>query len=106
MCQFLGIFEIVNCFKDQLLLKNFIKSHPRNNVISLSKVDVGGGARVQYCKLVCQQGAWKGPYCSHDPSHDITFTPGRAANGGDKKLNDGLDGVKYKCKKVKYYVNV
>ena len=42
----------------------------------LLKVDVGGGARVQYCKLVCQQGAWKGPYCSHDPSHDITFSPG------------------------------
>ena len=37
----------------------------------------GGAARVQYCKLVCQAGGWKGPYCSHQPSHDLTL-PGRS----------------------------
>ena len=45
------------------------------------QVDVGGAgggaARVQYCKLVCQAGGWKGPYCSHQPSHDLTL-PGRS----------------------------
>ena len=38
---------------------------------SLSKVDPGGGAGAQSCRLVCTQGAWKGPYCSPSPSHNI-----------------------------------
>ena len=40
---------------------------------SFCQVDAGGGAGVQYCRLVCQGGAWQGPYCSHNPSHDINF---------------------------------
>ena len=44
---------------------------------STVQVDVGGAARVQYCKLVCQAGGWRGPYCSHQASHDLTL-PGRS----------------------------
>lgn len=37
------------------------------------------------------------------PSHQVGL---QMVKCEDKKLNDDLDGVKYKCKKVKYYVNV
>ena len=37
------------------------------------QVDVGGGARVQYCKLICQDGSWKGPYCGHDPGDNVSI---------------------------------
>ena len=58
-------------------------SNCRLSICSSSPVQVdvggagGGAARVQYCKLVCQAGGWRGPYCSHQASHDLTL-PGRS----------------------------
>ena len=73
-------FKLSIYFKDRLTLRislkydHIIMRYPgliSAHFYSLSKVDPGGGAGAQYCRLVCTQGAWKGPYCSPSPSHDI-----------------------------------
>ena len=71
-------FKLSIYFKDRLTLRISLKyDHIMRytglnpaHFYSLSKVDPGGGAGAQYCRLVCTQGAWRGPYCSPSPSHD------------------------------------
>ena len=79
-------FKLSIYFKDRLTLRISLKyDHIRYAMPSqiiillisiLFKVDPGGGAGPQYCRLVCTQGAWRGPYCSHSPEHHDTKTRG------------------------------
>ena len=79
------VFQIVNLLQGSVNIKNFIKIRSyyyarfRIKFCSLLKVDPGGGGGAQYCRLVCTQGAWRGPYCSHTPEHLDTNTRGQCA---------------------------
>ena len=79
------VFQIVNLLQGSVNIKNFIKirsyyyARSRIKFCSLLKVDPGGGGGAQYCRLVCTQGAWRGPYCSHTPEHVDTNTRGQCA---------------------------